>query len=78
MYTNKYLLQRFVYPLRSGFTIAEILIAISMIGFLTGLSGVGIKHQIDKGNDSKRKTDIKHGSCPDKVKTIGLRIADQV
>lgn len=41
-----------------GFTFAEILIVVSLIGLFTGVGVTTIKPQIDKGNDAKRKSDL--------------------
>jgi len=41
-----------------GFTLAEILIVSAFVSLLLGVSGVNVKKQIDRGNDTKRKTDL--------------------
>jgi prepilin-type N-terminal cleavage/methylation domain-containing protein len=41
-----------------GFTIIELLIVISVIGFLSGIAIITAKFQIDKGYDARRKNDL--------------------
>lgn len=43
---------------RSGFTLVEVLIVVSIVAFLAGMSIYLLSSQIFKGNDAKRKSDI--------------------
>ena len=43
---------------RSGFTLLEVLLVISIVGLLSSAVFVGVSRQIKKSHDAKRKTDV--------------------
>lgn len=44
--------------IRSGFTLVEVLIVVSIVAFLAGISLYLLSSQVFKGTDAKRKSDI--------------------